>query len=447
VTAANNALLFNAAVAGAVGGHVRGRRLAAKNSGTPPAIGTPDPSYEAIAEECSALATEVDSLIPTDDVASPQPVGTQPISVSGTGVAIVPTTGAIQQGQLGKARLLEGLALAFFESRYYAQPSPLTSAQYEALAERLTETYLQQGAFGNTEIGLASISSATGFSNNAILAVGAWNGLAAGILMLNQGGLPDDQTILLTVALATWVAAFDAAVPADSSISTGGAVLTPSTSAIQAAQLGKNRLAMSIALAQVEQRSTFSLQQFGTSDVPNEAAIDAWAAATVPAAAACYSVLAPGIDDEPGTSPLNPALWNEAYCGFVTGILAGRPITSTSADDPFYTALGSAAAAFADAVDAAVGAADVSGNPVPTGTQYVTTDSEGELTVAQPANGTIQEGELGKTGVLWAICRGVNHGRPLLGNSLDATESTYAAEAQSVVALYLVVAEALTYPS
>jgi hypothetical protein len=101
--------------------------------------------------------------------------------------------------------------------------------------------------------------------------------------------------------------------------------------------------------------------------------------------------------------------------------------------DANYVAVAAAAKAFALAIDAAVGSSDNSGTPVPAGSVPINL----EAVTAIPSSGTTQEAQLGKTGLLWGICRGTMRGRPLLGNALDATVSTYAVVAQSIVALYL----------
>jgi hypothetical protein len=444
VTTANNALLYNAALAGAVAGIVRGRYLTARNSGTPPLIGTPDPSFEDIADQVVDWAPALDALIPTDDAASPQPPATEAISIVSTGQAIIPTTGAIQTGQLGKARLMEMLALAVFESRYYPQPVPVTELQFDQLADIVSDSYLSQ----ENGIGLASVSVSSA-AHNTVVSMGAFNGAAGAILLLNQGGLPPDQTLLLTAAVAIFATAFDALVPNDSTISNGtGGTLAPASPLIQTIQFGANRLALSIALGVIEQRSTFSLTQFGTGTAINETAIDDWALVVAPPTAACYNACLGGLVTGGGSAPpFNPLLYNEAYCGFIAGILAGRPITASSDTNAFYVALGAAATAFATAVDEAVGESDTVTTPVPTGTQPITSSNiEGVINTIQPSTSPIQEGEVAKTGVMWAICRAVTHSRTLLGTIADTTVTTYEAQADSIVALYLVLAEDLFTP-
>src|ERR1700678_3737336 len=121
MTTPQNALLWNASLEGYLAGQLSNRRITAKNTGTPPAIGTPDPSYAALAAEGTPWATAMDAATPNDNAGVPG--GTIPISVITTGVAVVPSTdatGGTEFAQVSKARMLAACALAVFESRYYA---------------------------------------------------------------------------------------------------------------------------------------------------------------------------------------------------------------------------------------------------------------------------------------------------------------------------------------
>jgi hypothetical protein len=436
MVAPNNAILYNASIESFVAGLVRDRWLTEKNTGTPPAIGTADPSYAAIVAQATNFAVELDSKIPTDDVASPQPAGTQAISVVTTGVAIAPTTGPIQFGQISKYRLFAASVLGMVEGRYYGQPANLTASQLSSLAASVAATYNQVAI-----VVVQPLAPVTP-TNNELLYFAAYAGAVAGTFSATPGGIPADLLLAAEGYIQFLCVAIDAAIANDATISTGasnGPAVAPSTGAIQTAQLGKTRLLYSIVLATQQARNPISV---GLTTNPE---FTAWGVAVAPAIVAAYKAMVGGLTPAGSGSILNPVLYNEAYCGFVAGKLSGRPITSTSATDPNYVAISAAAVAFATEVDAAVGAGDFAGTAVPTGTQAITVSAEPNTTIV-PTTGTIQEGQLGKTGLMWAICRGVQNGRPLLGDSLDTTAASYSAIAQSIVALYLDLTLALLTP-
>lgn len=450
MTAPNNAILYNAAISGMVAGSVRGRRLTAVNTGTPPAIGTADPSYAAIASECTAFATEVDGALPNDHAGAANPTGTQAISVITTGVGIVPSTGAIQMGQVGKARLLESLCLGIIDSRYYAQPVALTSAQFASLAA------LIKFAYDLYAIVYVQPVTAPATINNQMVYFAAFNATLAAIFAGNPDVSSDSNTTIASTAgsaAAAVALAVDAGIAYDAAISQGAsnglpAVVEPdATNSVQLAELGKYRLVHSITLAVLEARNTFSMiGQFST----NSPAIADWGTKVAAAIIAMYKASVGDLQTAPttGGTPLNPGLWNEAYCGFIAGNLAGRPITSTSSTDTAYEDIAAAAQAFANEVDAVVGASDFAGTAVPTGTQAITNatgEGSGNCYIV-PTTGTIQEGELGKSGIMWAICRGTNHGRPLLNAAADTVAATYTNVAKGIVALYLELATVLNTP-
>ena len=558
MTFPQNVVLYNAAITGYLAGHIKGRRLAGGvplaqlvNSGTPPAIGTPDPSFAALASEAVSWATAFDALIAPDVSGTPIPSGSQYITVvtGGAGVAVAPVNaalagtvdvvngspdvtfstgqtlpagaqlvfaeqpgvsytlesaltggtagvltsnytgtsagattttagigGAVAQAQLAKGRLVEMLSLSAFEERWYASPrqgqfqSALTAAEFAPLADLISGSYL-----GTTGLALADIgSNLSGFTNNNLLAQAAFDGFIGGILVGNQGDVgPITQTTLAFATGAGYAFEIDALVPFDSSITISttnqgalspGNFTSPSSLGTESMEVGKTRLMLSIALATTEARTTFSLQQFAGA---NEAAITAWSQEVAPPVAACYTACvglanagayvpgSPGIVGD-GTTPTpqrptvnglwNVGLYNEAYCGFIAGVLAGRPITSNKTSDSFYVALAAAAQVFAAQIDLTVGASDVTGADVPTGTKFITFGGDGGANLVGPATGPIQQGVLGKTGLMWAICRGVMHGRPLLGNALDVTPATYEAISTSIVALYLEMTTALQLP-
>lgn len=525
MVAPNNALLYDAAISGMVAGSLKDRYLTKTNTGVPPLIGTADPSYAAIAAQCTAFATEVDSKLPTDSAGLP--AGTQPISTAaqattiaagsdtqvlpqatidvaatagfaaagvifvttdagvqkvaytGTaggnsftgctgglgemhtggavtqaaGNAIIPSTGSIQMGQIGKMRLLESLALGIVEGRYYAQPTALTAAEMSAIATIIEDAY---DLFAETYVQPYT----SGAPNNQLLLFAVFNGALGGML----AGCPDvafnnnNLGFLTAIAEAAGAlaVAVDAAIPNDASISQavgGGTHAVPAvpepdaTNIVQLDELAKYRLMHSIALAAVYDRSSISLDKQFNVDAP---ALADWATKVSGPIVAMYNASKASLTLAlpAGATPLNPGLWNEAFCGFIAGNLAGRPFTSTLDTDANYLAVAAAAAAFATEVDATVAASDVVAAPIPAGTQAITVNvAEGiEATYIVPTTGQIQEGELGKSGLMWAICRGVNHGRPLLNAAADTVSATYLNISKSIVALYLELCTVLNTP-
>ena len=223
------------------------------------------------------------------------------------------------------------------------------------------------------------------------------------------------------------------------------------------------RLIESITLAYLEERNTFGLaaQNPGSDLSP---AIAAWATANAPVIANAYAGLLAGLDLSTTSTVNNPTLYNEAYCGFVAGALAARPFgygTTVVVDgvvttvppfplpssDPSYAAIAAAAVAFAEEVDATVGGIDstVHGTiPTGAGTQPITVTTGGTQGVVSPTTGALQTAQMGKTGLMWGLCRAVQWGKPLVGNVDDVTPSTYLPAAQSIVAAYLELCTALT---
>jgi hypothetical protein len=448
MTAPNNALLYNAAVEGLVAGAIKGRWLTAKNSGTPPAIGTPDPSYAALATQCTALATEVDAAVPNDHAGAAQPAGTQPISVVATGVAIVPSTGAIQFGELIKTKLMAALCLNVLEGRPY---KGLPSADFSTIAANIATAYQ------SLAIPIVQPADFLASVNNQLLYFAVFAGALAGFGLGADSSFPtgnatiDGELLAYAVSLAAAVDALvanDAGISAAAGTGNGGAAKAPEPDAgftIQISQLGKVRLMFSCTLAYLESRSPLSIPG------PTTPSVTAWGTDNAPNIANLYTTCVNSLQTGPVASPVlfNPELWNQAFCGYIAGVMGGRPFTA-AADDANYIAVADAAATFAQEVDGAVGASDVAGTPVPTATSPITintSESPNEPSDIVPTTGTITEAQNAKGGIMWAICRGVMSGRSILGDpDVDTDFGTYANISQSVVALYLELATILNTP-
>jgi hypothetical protein len=432
MTTPQNALLWNASLEGYLAGQLSNRRITAKNTGTPPAIGTPDPSYAALAAEGTPWATAMDAATPNDNAGVP--AGTIPISVITTGVAVVPSTdatGGTEFAQVSKARMLAACALAVFESRYYAgttgAAAPLTQAEFASLTATVEGMYL---------VAVSGVTSgkSVGTQHSFLLQEAVLAGGLAAIFSKTQSWTTDTTFVTALGFCAELSTAVDLLIPNAVTIGDGAVTLNqascypvaPTTGVKQDAILGAFRLMYSITLAYFETRPTGQLVGQAASIIAS------WGTNNAAPIAAVFDAAQGGLCTG-GSTPLNPLLYNEAYCAFIAANLAGRPFTSASPTDPNYVAVAAAAKAFASAVDAAVGTSDNSGTPVPAGSVPINL----EAVTAIPSSGTTQEAQLGKTGLLWGICRGTMRGRPLLGNALDATVSTYVVVAQSIVALYL----------
>ena len=128
--ALNNNLLYNAALSGFVSGAVAGANQ------TDPTVVTPAAAdYAALVGMGVLFATAMDAAIAPDVVATPQPAGSGPISVGTPGVAIAPTTGAIQEAETGKIQLLQALCFGISFQRYPYQPQGMTNAQFTSTHE------------------------------------------------------------------------------------------------------------------------------------------------------------------------------------------------------------------------------------------------------------------------------------------------------------------------
>jgi hypothetical protein len=437
MTTPNNAILWNASLEGYLAGQLSNRRITAKNTGTPPAIGTPDASYATLAAEGTPWAAAMDAATPNDHAGNAQPTGTIPISVVTTGVAIVPSTdasGDTEFAQVCKARGLAACALAVFESRYYAQvlPAPLTQAEFATLTAVVEAMY--------DEIVTDDVTSgrSLGTGHSFLVQFAVLAGGLAGILAKTQKFAADTTFAEALEFPASLGFAVDALIANGVTVGNGpvainqgsGYPVAPTTGPNQEAVLGAFRLLYSITLAYFETRPTGQL----LGSVVGAPAILAWGTANAPPIAAVFNAAQGSLVTVVGGSSLNPLLYNEAFCAFIAANLAGRPFTSASPTDANYVAVVAAATAFATAVDTAIGASDNLAAAVPTGTTPI--NAEGNET-AVPSLGPTQEAQLGKTGILWGICRGTMRGRPLLGNALDATSSTYTNVANAIAALYL----------
>jgi hypothetical protein len=373
----------------------------------------------------------MDAATPNDNAGVP--AGTIPISVIATGVAVVPSTdatGDTEYAQVVKARTLAACALAVFESRYYAgttgAAAPLTQAEFASLTATVEGMYL---------VAVSGVTSgrSVGTQHSFLLQEAVLAGGLAAIFSKTQSWTTDTTFVTALGFCAELSTAVDLLIPNAVTIGDGAVTLNqascypvaPTTGVKQDAVLGAFRLLFSITLAYLETRPTGQL----LASVP-VAGLAAWGTNNAAPIAAVFTAAQGGLCTG-GSTPNNPLLYNEAYCAFIAANLAGRPFTSPSSTDPNYVAVVAAATAFAKSVDAAIPPDNGSG--VPVGTVPLNL----EAVTAIPSSGPTQEAQLGKTGILWGICRGTMRGRPLLGNALDATVSTYAVVAQSIVALYL----------
>jgi hypothetical protein len=433
---ANNVILFNAAVTGYVGGSVRGRPLMGGNpigpivnSGTPPAIGTPDPSFAAITAGASVFASALDAAIaaagfsagaglhdgatgaatgyPSGTIGTAGALGATPQQAANPGFTsvedITGTTGGIQFAQFAKSRLLSALSRSAFDGRYYAQgveiegalSGPPTVAEYASLASSITTLYAQ--AANNVKTGLTG-------TNNLLL----WYGCFAGALSSFSGGQggydPTYQpTVQAFAALTSLAAAVDAGlgISYDSTISQAGGTagvaaypLAPvashgaasnAQSIVEQTQLAKMRLMEAITAGYLQGRSTVSLYTQFTASEPSGAS---WAAANAPVIAKVYNTIS-GLTQmsaagATATMYNNPQFYNEAYCAFITAQLAGRDLFSVynsgasgaSQVAAYVTMIANAAQAFATEVDLTTGGgavnpgatgADIVSGPIPTG--------------------------------------------------------------------------------
>lgn len=136
--AANNALLFNAALAGYAAGMVAGSNLTDATTA----------DYAAQATQATNWATELDSVIPTDTAGAPQPGGSVGISVAG-GAGIQPAgSSAVLESQNGKMQLIWSLSFSIAFQRFstglaaanFATQAAAVKALYFAAVPNLVTT-------------------------------------------------------------------------------------------------------------------------------------------------------------------------------------------------------------------------------------------------------------------------------------------------------------------
>lgn len=127
--ATNNILLYNAALNGFISGQLAGSQI---DINAAPA--TTD--FSTVVALGVIFATAMDVAIPPDIAGSAQPTGTGPISVTATGVAIVPSTSAITEAQAVKPQLLQALCFGYFFQKFQANfPTPSASSFVSSIAQ------------------------------------------------------------------------------------------------------------------------------------------------------------------------------------------------------------------------------------------------------------------------------------------------------------------------
>lgn len=94
---ANNNILFNAAVNGYIAGSLAGQNISNSTA----------LSYDTIAAQAQAFATQLDSQIPNDATIS-----------TGPGAAVPPTTAAITEDGYAKSGLIQMLSYGFAQQRW-----------------------------------------------------------------------------------------------------------------------------------------------------------------------------------------------------------------------------------------------------------------------------------------------------------------------------------------
>src|SRR5208337_4904708 len=136
------------------------------------------------------FAQETDGDLPNDNGAPANPSGTVAISVIHTGVAIVPSTGAITFGQIVKDLILKGLVTGIVEGRGYAFPTVLTTTELSSVAALIEAAY---DIFAQIVTQPITIPNTI---HNQLITYGAFAGGFAGALvnspaLLNGGGFGD----------------------------------------------------------------------------------------------------------------------------------------------------------------------------------------------------------------------------------------------------------------
>lgn len=120
--AANNFILFNAALNGFIGGAQSGRVLT-------DAVAS---DYAALVTAGVAFATKLDSIIANDSTIS--------ATTGTTGSALAPTTGAIADAQASKSQLIGTLARSVLSGRY---STDAIQADYSVTATACAALYAQ----------------------------------------------------------------------------------------------------------------------------------------------------------------------------------------------------------------------------------------------------------------------------------------------------------------
>lgn len=114
-----NDILFNAAYIGFIVGAQSGRNPTSQVAA----------DYSDLCDAAEAFATRVDTKIANDATIS-----------DGAGVALPPTTAAIQTAQLAKTKLMQSVCEALIDDRYYQST---TAADYDDLADVVAAEYTQ----------------------------------------------------------------------------------------------------------------------------------------------------------------------------------------------------------------------------------------------------------------------------------------------------------------
>ena len=113
----HNDLLYNAAVAGFVGGSMANRNFTSPSEG----------HYTSLVDAAEAFATQVDSKISNDNTIS-----------AADGDALPPTTDAITQAQSGKVECMKAICMAAVSGRVYRSS---TALDYDGLADIIAAEY------------------------------------------------------------------------------------------------------------------------------------------------------------------------------------------------------------------------------------------------------------------------------------------------------------------
>jgi hypothetical protein len=127
VWAANNALLYNAALNGYLSGALVGANIVDPN-----AI-----DYAGIVNQAQTWATELDSLILTDTLGAPQPSTSVGISAAGGAALPTATSTAVQEAQQQKVGMIQMLSMGIAFQRYATGTTGTTFAVQAAAVKAL----------------------------------------------------------------------------------------------------------------------------------------------------------------------------------------------------------------------------------------------------------------------------------------------------------------------